>query len=121
MTVGLRGRTRREAAGLALQREAAEIIDLRIADGRPPPDVWRPAAARQAEKGLPADAWYQPADAPAPARQHPVPHPLPPSPELATVGCDLVLRVVQLPLAPSEVATPGRRSSVPRAGAGASN
>lgn len=118
VTVGLGRRTKREAAELALKREAAEIIDRRIADGRPPPEVWRAAAARQAKRGLPADAWYRPADAPAPDRRVAAPRAGGLAP---TVGSDLVLRVVQLPLEPSSVPAPGRGASFPRAVAGASN
>jgi len=102
---------------MELHRDAAEVIDSRIADGRPPPEVWRAAAARQAAKGLPADAWYRPAGDPPHPRQ-----PNPPTPGPApTVGRDLVLRVVQLPVVPLSPATPGRRASFPRAAAGASN
>ncbi len=110
--MGLGRRNKRAAARAALELEAAEIIDVRIADGRPPPEVFRAAAVRQAAKGLPADAWYRPADAPArgPA---PVPDDRPFAP---AVGADLVLRVVQMPLpaAPPPTATTRRGATAPQ-------
>jgi len=108
--VDLRRRNKREAARAALELEAAEIIDVRIADGRPPPEVFQAAAARQAAKGLPADAWYRPADAPAPQG----PAPTPDKRRLApAAGSDLVLRMVQMPLpaAPLPKATTTRRGA----------
>jgi len=119
--VGLGRRNKREAARAALELEAAELIDVRIADGRPPPEVFRAAAVRQAAKGLPADAWYRPADAPAPRG----PTPIPDDRRLApAVGADLVLRVVQMPL-PAEpqptMTTPRRGATAPRVVVEASN
>lgn len=120
VAVGLRRRSRRETALVALQREAIEIIELRIADGRPSPEVWRAAAVRQAAKGLPVDAWYEPTGV-RPDRRGPVPA----APGAApTVGGDLVLKVVTLPLVPSTAAAGRgcrRGASLPRAVAGASN
>lgn len=96
---------------MALEREAAEIIEARIADGRPPPEVFRVAAVRRAEKGLQSDAWYRPVDAPAPVRPTPAPRRLAP-----VAGADLVLRVVKLPLpaAPAPAATSQREATAPQ-------
>ncbi len=118
----LRRRNKREAARAALELEAAEIIDVRIADGRPPPEVFQAAAARQAAKGQPADAWYRPADAPAPQG----PAPTPDKRRLApAAGSDLVLRMVHMPLpaAPLATATTTRRrgATAPRVVVEASN
>ncbi len=118
--MGLRRHNKREAARAALELEAAELIDVRIADGRPPPEVFRAAAVRQAAKGLPADAWYRPADAPAPHGPPPVPDDRRLAP---VVDADLALRVVQMPLpaAPLPPATSPRGATVPRVVVEASN
>ncbi len=103
---------------MALEREAAEIIEVRIADGRPPPEVFQAAAVRQAAKGLPSDPWYRPAPAPA------SPTPAPAERQLAPVaGADLVLRVVRLPLpaAPPQPATARRGATAPQVVVEASN
>ncbi len=109
-------RTRRAAARDALEQEAAEIIEARIADGRPPPEVWRAAAERQAAKDGSADAWYSFAEGPESEQQ---------DVEVApTVGRDLALRVVRLPLAPGPDPAPTvskRGAGTPRLVAGKSN
>ncbi|MEN3313999.1 MAG: hypothetical protein V7605_233 [Acidimicrobiaceae bacterium] len=117
--MGGTARKKREAARAALDKEAADIIDARIADGRPPPDVWQAAAERQAAKGLGAEAWYGTAgdrvtpEGPA----GPAPDDLP-----RTVGDDLVLRVVRLPQISAPVAGPGSSwTGVPRVVTGAPN
>jgi len=95
-----------------------ELIDARIADGRPPPDVWQAAAERQAAKGLGAEAWYGTADdratpgGPAGAAGDDLPR---------TVGDDLVLRVIQLPQISQPAAGPGSWARVPRVVTGAPN
>lgn len=105
-----RRQTKRELARAALEIEAAEIIEGRITDGRPPPEVWRAAAKRQEAKGLPADAWYRSADDPGP----PPSRPATPEPVSAPVsGDDLVLRVVRLPglsSTPAPTTPPGRKA-----------
>jgi len=118
--VGLRKRNKREAARAALELEAAELIGVRIADGRPPPEVFQAAAVRQAAKGLPADGWYQPTGAPAPHGPTPVPDDRRLAP---TVGADLVLRVVQMPLPAAALppATSRRGATAPRVAVEASN
>lgn len=74
--------TRRERAGTARQeqreREAAAVLAARIAEGRPPADVWTAAAWREALRGPVSDGWYTSAT-PAPPAHVP-----------------LVLRVVRL-------------------------
>ncbi len=67
--------------GLAL--EAAEVLADRIAEGRPPPEVWAAAARRQAERGRVPGSWYSPAPPPPTGERQHVP---------------LVLRVVRLPV-----------------------
>ncbi len=116
--VGLGRRDKREAERVALEREAAEIIEVRIADGRPPPEVFKAAALRRAAKGLPSDAWYRPDDAPEPVRPTPAPRRLAP-----VAGADLVLRVVKLPLpaAPVPAATARREVAAPQVVVEASN
>ncbi len=104
---------------MALERDAAEIIERRIADGRPPPEVWRAAAQRRAGKGVAADAWYRSPESQAPGQRRPTAlsrRPVPSADE------DLVLRVVDLPLAPTPSApTPGRKAGRPTVVADASN
>jgi len=81
---------------VAIEREAAEAIAARIAEGRPPAAVWSAAERRRAAKGLPSNAWY----GSSPGRT------LPP-----VIGADLVLRVVRLPLAPGPRAKEGKRKA----------
>lgn len=116
--MGGTARRKREAAKTALEKEAADIIDARIADGRPPPDVWQAAAERQAAKGLGAEAWYgTPDDRAVPEG--------PAGPAVDDVGRtggdDLVLRVVRLPQISAPAANPGSWARVPSAVTGAPN
>jgi hypothetical protein len=53
------------------EREAAWILATRIAEGRPPEEVWIAAAQRQAQRGHIAGGWYASAT-PAPPRQEPL-------------------------------------------------
>jgi hypothetical protein len=99
VTVGAR-RRRRAAARSALEREAAETIEARIAEGRPPPEVWRAGAWRRAERGLGGATWYP---QPAPARRSPVTEPF-------------VLLSVRIPAGNGETAVPSPEA----AGRGAS-
>jgi len=114
--MGPRRRSRRDTALAALEQEAAEAIDRRIADGRPPPDVWRAAAERRAAKGLPAGAWYGSTD-PVPIG----PSSVQPRPDPATVGRELILRSVRLPLSPTPAVESSRWAHAPRIVADASN
>ncbi len=71
------------------EREAALILERRIAEGRPPPEVWRKAAEWRAKKGHPA-GWYTADSAPAAAR--------PEAPRaVVPLAEPLVLRVVRYP------------------------
>jgi len=115
--MGATARRKREAAKTVLEQEASEIIDARIADGRPPPEVWQAAAERQAAKGIPAEAWYGIAEGGAnPGRPARPAHDLP-----GAAGDDLVLRVVRLPGTSAPAAGPGSWAQVPRVVTGASN
>ncbi|HEX2041414.1 MAG TPA: hypothetical protein VHF24_02150 [Acidimicrobiales bacterium] len=60
------------------EREAAQVLAARIAEGRPPDEVWVAAALREAQRGQAAGGWYT-STTPAPPRHAP-----------------LVLRVVRL-------------------------
>lgn len=60
------------------EREAAEVLAARIAEGRPPDEVWVAAALREAQRGATAGGWY--------TSTTPAPRPLAP----------LALRVVRL-------------------------
>jgi|GEM_PF-4098087 len=114
--MGPRRQSRRDTALASLEQEAAEAIEARIADGRPPPDVWRAAAKRRAARGLPAGAWYGSTD-PAPIG----PPAVQPGPDPATVGRALILRSVRLPLSPTPAVDPSRWAHAPRIVADASN
>ncbi len=89
------------------ERESALILEQRIAEGRPPPDVWRKAAEWRAKKGHPA-GWYTsepaPAASPSAARRVVVP-----------TGEPLVLRVVRIP-APVATTRSGAETARPRVG-----
>lgn len=80
-----RGRTEkvRTTSPKQLAREAAEILAARIAEGRPPPEVWAAAARRQARRRALGGGWYTPA---------------PPPPLAEAQHRPLVLRVVRLPV-----------------------
>ncbi len=89
------------------EREAALILAERIAEGRPPPDVWRKAAETQAKKGQSVGG-YAPDGAGAHLGSHTrrVPEPVP-------VGEPLVLRVVRLPASAPAIAPLGDQSARP--------
>lgn len=90
------GRTRED-----YERDAALILEQRIAEGRPPPDVWRKAAEWRAKKGHPA-GWYTAGSAPAASR--------PDAPRAVVPMAEpLVLRVVRYP-------SPAATTSVSEAG-----
>ena len=101
--MGLRRQRKREAAWTAVEHEADAIIGARIAEGRPPPKVWKDAAERHTAKGLSAGAWYLPtARASEPPRRSASTRRPPPE-----IGDNLVLHEVRLPLAPAPRTTPG--------------
>jgi hypothetical protein len=82
----------RTARQEALEHEAAELIAARIAEGRPPPEVWAAAARKQARRGPVKGGWYTPTP------------PFPPAPVATaqpTEHAPLVLRAVRLPVASS--------------------
>jgi len=115
--MGPTGRTKRDAVKAALEREAAEVIEARIADGRPP-DVWRAAAEHRSARGLAAEAWYGRSDTPAPIGPPAI---RPDSDVRAAVGRDLIPRSVRLPLSAAPAVGPRRWTRVPRVVAEASN
>ncbi|MFN2608413.1 MAG: hypothetical protein ABR511_11085 [Acidimicrobiales bacterium] len=103
-----------------MEQDAAEMLAARIAEGRPPPDVWRAAAERRAVAGLPAGSWYsgdgaatapgrEPGAGPALTRSggaSPAPRAGAQGPAAGTEA--LVLRLVRLPVdgGPGAVSVP---------------
>lgn len=97
------------------EHEAALILERRIAEGRPPPEVWKKAEESRAKSGH-ASGWYTPATPDAPPVREPrrqvLPEWKPRQP--VPISDPLVLRLVRLPL--STAATPPRKSHLrPRA------
>ncbi len=64
------------------EHEAAMTLATRVAEGRPPPDVWRQAEARRSQDAHPR-GWYTPVEPSARDR----------------LGHPLVLRRVRIPVA----------------------
>ena len=83
MTCGARSGKARTTIPDRLACEAAEILAARIAEGRPPPEVWAAAARRRAQRGPLRGTWYAPA---------------PPPPTADPRYRPVVLRVVRLPV-----------------------
>ena len=89
---------RKRSTGGHYEQEAALLLQRRIAEGRPPPDVWRKAEEGRAKRAQPA-GWYLPAesqaDAAPDAGRHASPDGMPrPAP---AAGQPYVLRLVRLP------------------------
>lgn len=72
------------------QQEAALLLASRIAEGRPPPEVWRKAEEWRVKRARPA-GWY------LAGTRDPSSEWTPRQP--ATIGLPFVLRLVRLPLA----------------------
>ena len=91
---------RKRPTGEHYEQEAAMLLQRRIAEGRPPPDVWRKAEEWRAKHAKPA-GWYllatpEPGPDPEPGR-HASSDGMPRQP--AAISQPYVLRLVRLPLA----------------------
>lgn len=107
MTIGFGGRRRRPTRE-QLEQEAADVIAKLVAEGRPPPEVWRKADDWRAANPPSGTSWYAPDD---PAAAHPA------SPPVPVVSAKLIPRAVRLPSAVydqqrGEVARPARPTPV---------
>jgi hypothetical protein len=93
------------------EEEAALLLASRIAEGRPPPEVWRKAEEWRA-KHAQANGWYLSATPePGPESEAGRPVPFEPTPlERSSIGQPFVLRSVRLPVA-GEVPAPAPRGS----------
>lgn len=87
------------------EREAALILERRIAEGRPPPEVWRKAAEWRARKGR-AAGWYTPEPGRPASRSE--------QPRLVPTGEPFVLRVVRFPAPTTTTSRSGADESRPR-------
>lgn len=87
---GNNGRPTREQ----LEQEAATIIAERVAQGRPPPEVWRKAEEWRAANPPTGTSWYTPDDADDADAGTVTASPEPPAP---TVSPELKARTIRLP------------------------
>ena len=99
MFLGFRKAQRKRPTRDHYEREAALLLESRIAEGRPPPDVWRKAEEWRAKHGHPA-GWY--GSATPTRRSEPDAGRQPPSERTprqpVTIGLPFALRLVHLPL-----------------------